>query len=451
MKVLARLSFLLISILWGSFYALAKEALKRSDPVIFTFFEFLVLVPVALALIVIYRSEMKRTLLKRGVLLGSWLGLAMLTMTVAENYTGATNTAFFPSIGGVFAAIITGVILRRPFGKSVWVAGGISFAGMLVILVASGGGLEFRGDLIALLGAIFFTTYIFLVDHDRQEQDPQQGEHQFWLILGVENLTVAFWMMLVALLFGNWQHFHPIFPKDAIVITYAGTATAFIPVVISIFMQKHIEPLEISFIATLEPVWGAIIAYLYIGEIVSLPVYIGGALVIAGAIIHALGTSGTVLSIRGRRLFPPIRRYATHSTIGIISSPMILLGAGVVLLNWLGGFPPDAWAEIWHRWPNFSMLMSHGQEAFVIILCLRALCWFIAWAALIGLGTLTALSTARRLLALRSGSESPTRIAKYQSSDTGFLPTTEPRVATRKLTSPVAQRRYAQRTRKLGM
>src|SRR5579862_43682 len=314
MKVLARLSFLLISILWGSFYALAKEALKRSDPVIFTFFEFLVLVPVALALIVIYRSEMKRTLLKRGVLLGSWLGLAMLTMTVAENYTGATNTAFFPSIGGVFAAIVTGVILRRPFGKSVWVAGGISFAGMLVILVASGGGLEFRGDLIALLGALFFTTYIFLVDHARQEQDTQQGEHQFWLILGVENLTVAFWMMLVALLFGNWQHFHPIFPKDAIVITYAGTATAFIPVVISIFMQKHIEPLEISFIATLEPVWGTIIAYLYIGEIVSLPVYIGGALVIAGAIIHALGTSGTIPSIRGRRLFPPIRRYATHST-----------------------------------------------------------------------------------------------------------------------------------------
>src|SRR5215468_5805617 len=140
MKVLARLSFLLITMLWGSYYAITKEALGRIDPVVFTFFQMLVLAPVALALIGIYRNELNSSTLKRGIVLGSWLCLALLTMTMSLKFTQATNTAFFPSIGGVFGAIITGVFLKRRLGKSTWVAGGISLAGVLLIVLTSGGG-----------------------------------------------------------------------------------------------------------------------------------------------------------------------------------------------------------------------------------------------------------------------------------------------------------------------
>ncbi len=452
MKVLARLSFLLIAVLWGSFYAVTKEALGRMDPVVFTFFEALVLAPVALALIGIYRNELNSSTLKRGILLGSWLCLGFLTMSVSLKFTQATNTAFFPSIGGVFGAIITGVFLKRPLGKSTRIAGGISLAGILLILLMSGNGWTFRGDLIALLGALFITTYTFLVDHDRRGHDPQQGEQSFWLILGIEHLTLAFWMTLIALLFGDWQHFHPVFPKDIIVIVYVATAVTFIPIVLSIFMQKHIAPLEVAFISTLEPFWGVVFAFIYLRETVSLPIYIGGALVIAGAIIHTCSESGFATLRKGTTLSLPIMRHAANSPMGMIAPPMLLWGAAFALLYRIGGLPPGAWSEVWRRWSDFPTLISQGQETFVIVLCLQAFFWLACWAALVTLGIRTVMMTARRLLASRSEVQQVGVAEAYQLPDAMLVSTTalKGRV-TRRLTSPVAQRRQARRVRRLGI
>ncbi len=284
MKILARCSFLLVTVLWGSFYAVAKVALTHVDPILFTFFEALVLVPIALTLLVMQRNALNQDILKRGILLGSCLCIATLTITVSEKFTGATNTAFFPSTGGTFAAIITAVVFGRSLAKSIWAACLLSLLGVLLILHGSLSGLELRGDIIALLGALLFTVYLFLVD-----QDAQQEGGQFWAILGIEHLSFALWMMLFSLLFGDWQHFHPVLSHDIPVILYVSLICTFLPVILTHFAHRSIDPLETGFISVLEPLWGAIIAHMYIGEVVSLPMYIGGGLIISGTIVHLIG------------------------------------------------------------------------------------------------------------------------------------------------------------------
>ncbi len=284
MKILARCSFLLVTVLWGSFYTVAKVALTHVDPILFTFFEALVLVPIALTLLVMQRNALTQNVLKRGILLGSCLCIATLTITVSEKFTGATNTAFFPSTGGTFAAIITAVVFGRSLAKSIWVACLLSLLGVLLILHASLSGLELRGDIIALLGALLFTVYLFLVD-----QDAQQEGGQFWAILGIEHLSFALWMMLFSLLFGDWQHFHPVLSHDIPVILYVSLICTFLPVILTHFAHRHIDPLETGFISVLEPLWGAIIAHMYLGEVVSLPMYLGGGLIISGTIVHLIG------------------------------------------------------------------------------------------------------------------------------------------------------------------
>jgi drug/metabolite transporter (DMT)-like permease len=201
MKIVARCSFLLVTVLWGSFYAVAKAALTHIDPIIFTFFEAMVLVPIALTLILMQRHTLNRAALKRDMLLGSCLCIATLTITVSEKFTDATSTAFFPSTGAVFAAVITATVFGRSLGKSIWTACLLSLIGVFLILRTSLSGLQLRGDIIALLGALLFTVYLFLVD-----QDAQQEGKQFWAILGVEHLCFALWMILFSLLFGDWQH-----------------------------------------------------------------------------------------------------------------------------------------------------------------------------------------------------------------------------------------------------
>jgi drug/metabolite transporter (DMT)-like permease len=401
-KVLARLSFLLITVLWGSFYAVTKEALGHIDPIIFTLFEILILVPIALSLILIHWRELDRSLLRRGSILGSWLCLAMLIMTIAERFTSATNTAFFSSVGGVVAALITGIVLRRRISWPVWVAGICALLGTLIILLMSGGRLELRGNLIAFLGAILFTVYIFLVDYDRQGHSAERGKNIFWLVLGIEQLTMASWITLVALLFGDWQHTHPVFPKDLEVIVYIAAATTFVPLVLATFMQKYIEPLEVAFISILEPVWGALIAHLYLGEIPPLPVYLGGCLVIAGSLFHTLNTSG-IFPSHGEDIPMPlflIRQSLASFSIRSVGLPALGFCGGVLFLKWLGGFPPSSWLNLYRLWPSVPYLLSQGQSTFILRLCLQSLCWAIAWGALITIGILTAFTSAHQALLL---------------------------------------------------
>jgi drug/metabolite transporter (DMT)-like permease len=284
MKILARSSFLLVTVLWGSFYAVAKAALTHVDPIIFTFFEAMALVPIALTLLLMQRHTLNRTALKRGILLGSCLCIATLTITVSEKFTNATSTAFFPSTGAVFAAVITATVFGRSLGKSIWTACLLSLLGVFLILRTSLSGLQFRGDIIALLGALLFTVYLFLVD-----QDAQQERKQFWAIVGVEHLCFALWMILFSLLFGDWQHFHPVLSQDIPIVLYVALVCTFLPVILTHFAHRYIDPLETGFISILEPLWGVLIAHLWLGEAVPLSMSVGGGLIISGTFLHLIG------------------------------------------------------------------------------------------------------------------------------------------------------------------
>ncbi len=52
MKMVATLAFLLNVLCFATYYAVAKEALSRIDPIIFTYFEMMTLVPAAIIIII---------------------------------------------------------------------------------------------------------------------------------------------------------------------------------------------------------------------------------------------------------------------------------------------------------------------------------------------------------------------------------------------------------------
>ncbi len=101
---------------------------------------------------------------------------------------------------------------------------------------------------------------------------------------------MALWANLIMLLFGDWNSFHPQFPKDAWVILYVAGACTFLPTMLTVLMQKHLSPITISFIYILEPVFGAIAAFFYLHEVLPPGGYLGGGLVVVGAIIHTWGS-----------------------------------------------------------------------------------------------------------------------------------------------------------------
>jgi drug/metabolite transporter (DMT)-like permease len=284
MKAIAGLAFLLNTVFFATYYAIAKEALERIDPIIFSYFEMMALVPLALLIILCSWRQMNAAAMKRGLLLGSTLALALFTIAIALKYTTATSTAFFPALNGFLAAIFAWLFLRQPIRAATWIAGLLSVVGTVLLISNSEMG-GWRGAMIAFLGGIFFTCYVFLSDSE------QKAEVAPWPLFGIELLTMALWGNLVVLLFGNWQSVHLSLPKDVWIILYVAGACTFLPTLLTVLLQKYISPVTVSFIYILEPVLGAVIANLYLHETLPLLGYAGGILVVLGAFIHTCGTA----------------------------------------------------------------------------------------------------------------------------------------------------------------
>ncbi len=384
-KLLAGCGFLLNTILFATYYAVAKEALNRIDPIVFTFFEMIVLVPAALLILFCSWKALNRAVVRRGVLLGSTLCLALFTIAIALKYTTATSTAFFPALNGFVAALIAWALFREPLKGATWLAGLLSLGGAALLIFTSSMG-NWRGTLIAFLGGLFYTGYVFLCDQQ------QKAEQSRWALFGVEMLTTALWANLVVLLFGNWQAVHPILPKDILVVLYVAGACTFVPVLITVLLQKYISPVTVSFIYILEPVLGAVVAYLYLRETLSVAGYIGGGLVVLGALIHTWGTLGRPAERRVHEL-----QRARGSWVSTLLYPGVSCMLGVVLLSRLGGMPPGSWREVARLWPQFATEMQQGQGTYVTLLLIQAGGWLVAWLAVLVMGAMACYHALRRV------------------------------------------------------
>ncbi len=393
MKVIAGFAFLVNTVLFATYYAVAKEALGRIDPIVFTFFEMTTLAPVALAILAFTYQKLTWTLMKRGVLLGSCLCLALFTIAIALKYSTATGTAFFPALNGFLAALIAWLVLRQPMNKATWLAGLLSVAGTALLIANSEmGGL--RGAAIAFLGGLFFTLYVFLSDNGPKESEQQKTEVR-WPLLAIELLTMALWASLVVLLFGDWQAFHPSFPKDGLMILYVAGACTFLPTLIAILMQRHISVVSISFIYILEPVLGVVVAHFYLHEVLPLAGYIGGGLVVFGALVHTWGSVERSAQATVQEQHVQTSQSFVADVYSSYLSPFLYCCSGFLILYGLGGFPPQAWRELaplapillnWlhpeHRAMSsaiLSTLLQGPQRQSFLLLLVQGLCWLIGW------------------------------------------------------------------------
>ncbi len=380
MRLLAVFAFFLNTLLFATYYSVAKEALQRIDPIIFTYFEMMALVPVALCIIVFCWQDLNKRIIKHGIIVGSRLCLALFTIAIALKYTSATSTAFFPALNGFLAAFAAWLFLRQPIGKGTWFAGLLSLVGTILLIINSPiGGM--RGSLIAFLGGLFFTGYVFLSEHEQKEANA------YWPLFGIELLTMAVWANLIALLFGNWQAVHLTLPKDVWIILYVAAACTFLPTLLTVLMQNYISAVTVSFIYILEPVLGAVIAALYLHENLPLDGYIGGALIVSGAIVQAW-----TLAERGPRPRQSLShqlamaRAESGSLATIFVYPVIFLSACTVILYELGGFPPASWLVLYHSWSSLpAIIQQEQQDTLVYLVIAQALCWLIAWGALVAM------------------------------------------------------------------
>ena len=238
-------------------------------------------------IIFLYRKKISHDLIKRGLILGGLLGLNLITAASALNYTTATNTAFFPAICGIVAAFYAWGFQQQKVAWVTWLASLLSvFGALLLIFEKTNLTHQWLGDLLAFVAPLFYAAYIFRLDYDTKTREI----FSLWPLLGIE--LVAMWVLCVlgTAMLGTGFSIANLQFKDYGVVIYVGLITTLLPATVSIFFQRYLSPISVAFIFILEPIWGAIIAALYLGEKLSLRGYVGGCLIVLASLINTLAS-----------------------------------------------------------------------------------------------------------------------------------------------------------------
>jgi len=266
----ADIVFVSITLIWSTSFALAKAAVAWATPALFVVLRFVLAGAIWFAL---YRTRLKDIrpgTWSRGLLLGAVLGSGFLT--------GLT----------VVIVPLLVIAIERTIPRVTSIAGVLfCLAGLWILTSPSGAGFNV-GDLLTLLGAVFFALYIVFVEMFTDDYDTRA----LTLIQAVGILAVA---VPGALLMES----------PAVEFTWAFTwrwlalgIMAAVTLALQIHWQRFISATRAAVIITLETPLAAFFAFLLLGEVLAPAAYAGGALIFLG----------TLVAEGGARLLPPRTR-----------------------------------------------------------------------------------------------------------------------------------------------
>ncbi len=284
MKSLAAFLFFLNPILWASYFAVTREALDRYEPAVFATLDMMAALPFGLAILALTWKRLNRKALFAGFVLGCFHASETLLEMYALDHTTATNTGVVANLQGIVAIFIAVVILGRRVGPPTWFAGLLSLAGVAILMLESAkAGGHWYGDVLAILAMVLFTIHIFAIDHFTSDT-----KLSIVCCLGVEQVVAALVAGAGSTVLADWSSFSMPGQSDMLIIFYIAVFTGLLPSAIALFFQPYVSPVFVVFVYMIEPLWVALIAFLYIGETLTMVGYLGGGLVVLGAVINTL-------------------------------------------------------------------------------------------------------------------------------------------------------------------
>ncbi|MDG1905327.1 MAG: DMT family transporter [Arenicella sp.] len=280
-------TLLLIAFIWGFGFVPQRMGLEYLDANAFNATRFalgaLTLLPVLLLLKSVTKAAaFNLPTLMLGVGLGFLLfGGAYFQQTSLE-YTTVANVAF---ITGLYVIIVPtiGYFLGHRYRAIVWIGAFIAIGG-LYLMTGSSSEISLRGDLLALVGAVFWALHILALAR-------KAGAHNQLVLAFYQFMFCALFSAVFSLLvepklipdsFAAWQW--PLI-NGVFVVGIAYT--------LQVWVMDHAEPFLASLILALEAVFGAMAGYLVLSERLVEATMVGAVMMLVGCILAQLPGSET--------------------------------------------------------------------------------------------------------------------------------------------------------------
>lgn len=267
-----------VSLAWGSSYLLMKIGLDGIGPYNLIALRFgIAFFAMSLIFLPRYRQLSAATLAK-GVFTGIILFLIFYGMVNGVNHTTASTAGFLTSTTVVMVPVLECLLKRTLPSKTIVISILLSVAG-LFLLTAKDGIVFDIGAAYCLTGAFFYAVYIIVFARLAKGNDTLLISI---IQLGVASLTGAVFMFL------SETPSLPATPTQWSAILGLGLICSAYGFVVQPIAQRYTTPEKIGLIFSLEPVFSALLSWLFLHEILGFKGYTGAILIFAAVIFTEL-------------------------------------------------------------------------------------------------------------------------------------------------------------------
>ena len=276
----ADLTLLLATFLWGTTFAVVKDALASATPLAFLTLRFSI-AALLLAPGTRFRPPPAGRELRGGLLLGALVAVGFITQTAGLVITTASRSAFIVAISSVLAPVIALTLLGQRPGWLTAAALGMATLGIYLLTAPDAGGLN-RGDLLTLVCAACFGAQIVAVTELGREYDARR---LVWFQVAGTAIVSACALLLLERPRIHWSG--AFLAALAYSVVFAST-TCFL---LQMSAQRHMSSARAALIFCFEPLFAALTSWLVLGERLAMLQWLGGGLIVLGMIAADLPAS----------------------------------------------------------------------------------------------------------------------------------------------------------------
>jgi len=276
-RLKADLLLVLVALIWGSAFIAQSIATKTGLAFLHNGASFviasLVLLPLIKRSTVLPKGQWKWMLIAGFLLFG---GSALQQYGLF--YTKVANASFLTTIYVIFTPFLLWVLYGDKARKLDLLAALLALTG--AFLLSTGGTIEWQlGDLLEILGALFWGFHLVLIAKHASNFDSISFACGQFMVCGLLNFGVGFFT----------ENVHALFLPAVIGATfYRALFSIGIGYTLQVWAQKFTSATDASLIFSLEAVFAAVIAWLLLGETLAVVQIVGCALILVAAFFPQL-------------------------------------------------------------------------------------------------------------------------------------------------------------------
>ncbi len=274
-----KLSLILCSFVWGFGYVAMDVLVTESNPIWAVTSRFMLAALVSF--IVSYKVIIKefKQAFKPTLVIGVTLFIAFLFQAVGLANTTTSKNAFLTASCVVWTPIIISFIKRVKLPTKIYIASVIMLIGIGFISLDKAQALNI-GDILTLVGAVFFAMHMITIDHYSKIADIQVIVFGQLLVVSVLGLTLSIVTNSI------YVATDPLYLGALIFAGVLSTALCF-------FLQnygiKHVDTSTAGIILSLESLFGVLAASTIGGEVLGISAIIGFIIMFSGIILAERG------------------------------------------------------------------------------------------------------------------------------------------------------------------